>query len=67
MQSDLWNYPDELDLIEGSSVELPVARFWEDNGAQREQFTAFRMVDSQVVEDCFPQLIVTPSSTHGHY
>jgi hypothetical protein len=54
MNSDTWFYPSEMNVIEGSTIEIPVANMWDRNNLiSRNQFSLFRTLEGEVVEDCF--------------
>jgi hypothetical protein len=59
MNSDTWSYPGEINVIEGSNVEIPVANMWDHekpNQISRNQFSLYRTLEGEVVEDCFAQI-----------
>jgi len=71
MRSDSWSYPSEMNVIENGSVEIPVSSMWDPakpNELSRHQFTLYRTLDGQVIEDCFNNIQLEPKSNkHGHY
>jgi hypothetical protein len=72
MNSDTWFYPGEMNVIEGSTVEIPVANMWDHekpNQISRNQFSLFRTLEGEVVEDCFNQIQIVPKehANVSHY
>lgn len=72
MSSDTWSYPGEINIIENGSVEIPVSHMWDPekpNALSRNQFTLYRTLEGEVVEDCFAsiQLVPKPHATISHY
>lgn len=68
---DFWSYPSVMNLIEGESFEIPVARMWNSkkpNDLLREQVSFYRSTKGVVIDDCFKKLtLAKKDSAESHY
>jgi hypothetical protein len=65
MGTDTWSYPGEINIIENGSVEIPVSHMWDPdrpNALSRNQFTLYRSLEGEVVEDCFSSIQIVPKA-----
>jgi len=72
LTSDTWQYPTQIDLLEGGSAELPVAHMYDPsqpNVLKRAQTTLFRSRMGTVVDDWFMNIkvIKKEKENSSHY
>ena len=68
--SDNWSYPSRIELLEGATLEVPVASLWENgNALDRRQISFIQSSSSShVLADCFKNIkLVKKSSENSHY
>lgn len=72
LTSDTWQYPLQIDVLEGGSAELPVAHMYDPskpNALKREQTTLYRSRMGTVVDDWFTNIkVIKKEKENGsHY